>query len=295
MFGFIRPMKPELRVREAERFQHIYCGLCHAIQKRYGRLHTMFLSYDMTFLALVLDSLAQDEQQTIKKRCTASLVRAKKACLGGGGMMRAADLSILLTYHKLCDTVTDERGPKAVAAHFLRMCTSRGYRRACEMLPAESFAMQACLAELQSLENERIASLDRPADAFARLMTVMVPAAADEATSRILRQMFYHIGRWVYLIDACTDLSDDLKSGAYNPVALRFGLTTPCLSAVRTEIEITLQRSLADIYNAFQLLSVVRDRELIENIICLGMQAVTQQVLDGKYHSNGGHNRHGSL
>ena len=112
---------------------------------------------------------------------------------------------------------------------------------------------------------------------------------------RILWQMFYHTGRWVYLIDACADLADDLQHGAYNPVALRFGLTAPDLAPVRETLEITLQRSLADIYNAFQLLDVYRDRELLENIICLGMPLVTRQVLDGTYQSNGGQSRHGSL
>lgn len=107
--------------------------------------------------------------------------------------------------------------------------------------------------------------------------------------------MFYHTGRWVYLIDACADLADDLKSGAYNPVALRFGLTEPALSAVREDMEVTLQRSLADVYHAFQLLTIHRDRELMENIISLGMPVVTRQVLDGTYQSNGGQNRHGSL
>lgn len=294
MFGFIRPVRPELRVREVERFQSIYCGLCHTIRQRYGWMHTMFLSYDMTFLALVLGSMEDRVQETVKKRCTASPMRAKAVCQTGSGISRAADLSVLLTHHKLCDTVTDERGLKRLGARLLRACAASGYRKACTALPKEDAAMEACLAELYALEQAHTPSLDRPADAFARLLAEAVPAA-DDATARILRQMFYHTGRWIYLIDACADLADDLKSGAYNPVALRFGLTTPSLAAVREEMEITLQRSLADIYNAFQLLSIEHDRELIENIICLGMPVVTRQVLDGTYQSNGGQNRHGSL
>lgn len=53
MFGFIRPVKAELRVKEADRFQQVYCGLCHAIRAEYGRFYTLFLSYDMTFLHLL--------------------------------------------------------------------------------------------------------------------------------------------------------------------------------------------------------------------------------------------------
>ena len=54
MFGFIRPLKSELKVREWERFQSVYCGLCHSIRSRYGSAQAMLLSYDCTYLALVL-------------------------------------------------------------------------------------------------------------------------------------------------------------------------------------------------------------------------------------------------
>ena len=72
MFGFIRPYKPELRVREVNRFQAVYCGLCHEIKDRYGRLQTYFLSYDMTFFALVIGSIAEEEPKTRYCRCDAS-------------------------------------------------------------------------------------------------------------------------------------------------------------------------------------------------------------------------------
>lgn len=294
MFGFIRPVKPELRVREVDRFQSVYCGLCHAIRGRYGYFHTLFLSYDMTFLALVLTSLEQEEAPPGKRRCIASPFRAKRVCAPGEGIEYTADLSVLLNYHKLRDTIADERGGKRQAARLLRAMAAPAYRSAQRKLPQQDAVMAECLEELSALERAQTASLDRPADAFARLLAGTVPAA-DETTTRILRQMFYHTGRWVYLIDACADLADDLASGAYNPIALRFGLTSPALEPVRESMEITLQRSLADIYNAFQLLDVRRDKELLENIICLGMPVVTRQVLDGTYQSNGGQSRHGSL
>ena len=41
---------------------------------------------------------------------------------------------------------------------------------------------------------------------------------------RVLEQMLYHLGRWVYLVDAADDLQKDAVSGNYNPVALRYGL-----------------------------------------------------------------------
>ena len=94
MFGFIRPVKDELRVREVHRFQEVYCGLCHAIRARYGRFHTFFLSYDMTFFALVLGCTETDGARE-KRRCDASPIRPRAACFGCAAIDRAADVSVL--------------------------------------------------------------------------------------------------------------------------------------------------------------------------------------------------------
>ena len=76
---------------------------------------------------------------------------------------------------------------------------------------------------------------------------------------------------------------------------LRFALETPDLSQVKEQMERTLERSLLDIHNAYQLLPLNQDEGLIENIIDLGLPLITRQVLDGTYRVNGGHETHGSL
>lgn len=295
MFGFIRPVKPELKVREVERFKQVYCGLCHAIKEKYGNFHTMFLSYDMTFMALLLSSLEEDEPSVTYKRCVASPIIKKPSCTMDSGIEHTANLSVLLNYHKLSDTIMDEKTLKRSAARILKVMAKPAYKKASIENPKADQIMRKCLYELSEIEKANTTSLDKPADAFARLMTCAVKDNYSDYTKRVLKQLFYHTGRWVYLIDACADLKDDLKAGLYNPVALRFGLNEPDLSKVREPLEITLERSLIDIYNAFQLLDIKRDYELMENIICLGMPMVTRQVLDGTYQSNGGQNRHGSL
>ncbi len=293
MFGFIRPVKEELRVREVHRFQEVYCGLCHAIRARYGRFHTLFLSYDMTFFALVLGCTGEDGRGE-RRRCGASPFRARPVCLDCAAINWAADISVLLHYHKLRDSVRDEAGVRRLAARLLVWLARPGYRRAAARLPDADREIAACIDELDALEAAGCVSMDRAADPTARLLAAAVPPTGD-AQERILRQLFYHTGRWVYLIDACEDLAGDLARGGYNPVALRFGLDSADLSAVRESLERTLEHSIADICTAFDLLGAQRDAGLIENIIWLGLPAVTRQVLDGTYQMNGGRMRHGSL
>lgn len=52
-------------------------------------------------------------------------------------------------------------------------------------------------------------------------MTEAVVPRTGDARERVLRQMFYHIGRWVYLLDAAQDVKEDMEQDNYNPVVLR--------------------------------------------------------------------------
>ena len=294
MFGFIRPVKSELRVREADRFQQVYCGLCHAIRARYGRFYTLFLSYDMTFYALVTGSDQADTPPPCRKRCDAHPLTRRPCAAPDDALARAADVSVLLTYHKFRDSLADEKGAKRALAWLLCRLGRRGYKRARERLPAADREIIAALDDLQQFERERCDSMDRAADASARMTAAVVPRTGDDR-ERVLRQMFYHVGRWVYLLDAAQDVAEDLAQDNYNPVVLCYGLKTPELKEIREPLERTLERSLADICMAYDLLDIGRDADLVRNIIFLGMPLVTKQVLDGTYQTNGGWGKHGSL
>lgn len=115
-------------------------------------------------------------------------------------MIRAAAVSVILCWHKLADTIADDRGAKRLAAKIFRLFLRRGYRKAAAELPLFDRETQSCLAQLSALERQKTPSLDRPADAFASILRA---AVADWRTDgRILQEMFYHVGRWIYLVDA---------------------------------------------------------------------------------------------
>ena len=54
MFGYVKVFRPELKVCEYEQYKGVYCSLCQTLGKRYGFASRMTLSYDFTFLALLL-------------------------------------------------------------------------------------------------------------------------------------------------------------------------------------------------------------------------------------------------
>ena len=53
MFGYVRPFKGEMLVKEYDAYKGVYCQLCRALGKYYGFPMRLTLSYDCTLYALL--------------------------------------------------------------------------------------------------------------------------------------------------------------------------------------------------------------------------------------------------
>ena len=69
MFGYVTVDKPELKVKEFYQYKAYYCGLCRTLNEEYGFRGRMTLTYDMTFLVVLLTSLYESETREISSRC----------------------------------------------------------------------------------------------------------------------------------------------------------------------------------------------------------------------------------
>ena len=209
MFGYVRPVLDRLDEGQRDAYQSAYCGLCHALGERHGFLARFTLQYDFPFLAILLTAGEQGDRLSCR-RCPARPWRAPRPCLCGAQMAAAADQSIILTYHKLSDDVDDHNAVTGLPYRFLRRLLRGAYRRAASAQAGFDRQVREGLARLRELEQVRSPELDRAADAFARILASA--AAADPVGSpmaRMLGELLYHLGRWVYLMDAWDDLDVD--------------------------------------------------------------------------------------
>ena len=81
--------------------------------------------------------------------------------------------------------------------------------------------MRLHLQALAALEDARCASIDMAAEPFAALMADAAADLTDEKRRRILGQILYQLGRWIYHIDAADDLKKENESANYNPLHYR--------------------------------------------------------------------------
>lgn len=296
MFGYVKPSKGELRVWEYELWRAAYCGLCHTLKRRYGVVWTLLLNYDFCYLAILLCGAKDDRCTACKKRCMASPIRPLQVMAGNAALDYSADATVILSYHKIRDGIRDEHGWKRLFYRVLAFLARHGYRRAVERQPAFDRAVRENLDVLDRVEAARTPSLDRAADPFAKTLAAASEALPNDERRRILRELLYHTGRFIYIADAWDDVTDDLRSGSYNPVALRYNLNRAPDADTAAALSETLEQSAASAIAAMELLPLGDFTGIVENVLYLGLPAVANALREnGCVHKSQKGKRHGSL
>lgn len=272
MFGYVRILKEELTFSQYEDYRGIYCSLCRRTGKRYGHVARLLLSYDMTFVAAL--RMALDDRPVVfcKGRCPYNPFAKRQCCQDSEVLDSVADMSLLLCYGQLQDTVADACGPKQWGAWLLTKWLKKARRLAGEQLPELAATVEECLAAQTACEKDATASADAAADATARMTAAMMTAlSADAVERRVLERLGYCLGRWIYFMDAADDLENDVKANTFNPL-LR-GEGEPDFAALRLRAEQTLCASLNECVAAYDLLDIRRFDGILRNILQKGCVA----------------------
>ena len=281
MFGYIRAVPSELRMREYECYRAYYCGLCRSMGRCTGACSRLTLSYDFVFLAAVRAWLTGEVPQTKHFRCALHPLRRRLAVVNSRTLDYCADASVLLSYSKCLDDIHDERGLRRLRARLAMAGLRGGYRKAKRRHPALDLAIREALQALSEWEQQPDThSADEPAELFGRLMAAVFSEGLDGVPARLAAELGRGIGKWIYLVDAADDFAADIKKHRYNPYRGLFGSTLT--EENRRAIALSLTEILADSERAFLLFDQApcpELREIVSNILYLGMPRTAKRVL----------------
>ena len=183
MFGYLRPAQGELKVFELERYKECYCGLCHALGKKYGMAARFFLNYELVFLSMLL--WEPGERATVcRKRCIASPHKKKCFCAMNNALEDCAGYNVILSRWKLRDTINDEPFLKSLKYRALLLLLTRAYNKASREYAKFDAEVAAELQSLAEYESGGTRSLDGAADKFARVLCAAVPLSQPDTIDR---------------------------------------------------------------------------------------------------------------
>ncbi len=282
MFGYIRPVKGELYVKDSEFYSAVYCGLCRYGGKNISHLTRWLLNYDFVLLALLRMSLSGEEVCVEKKRCPYKLKKKNCACADESYSFVCSAFG-LLTYGKLLDDIKDEKGLKRFGKKLAKPIFSHISKKSDNFDGLKDIVKRG-LDATDKVEAEKCDSIDKAADGFATMMKEIASYGLNGDKALIAENCGYHIGRFIYIADAFDDLEADEKSGNYNPLILKYGCAQKAI-----ENSESIKETLFDSLNAFSnhyALSLSEplngiDR-LIFNITELGGRNAVERITERK-------------
>jgi hypothetical protein len=269
MFGYVQANLQDLSQEEQERYRAAYCGLCKALGQRHGLTARLSLTYDMTFLSLLLSSLYEPEEQTGNFRCAVHPVKPHRFAVSECTDY-AADMTVALSYHKCLDDWQDDRNlPRRGYAVLLE----KPYGRVKERWPEQCGAIESGLRELSQIEQAGREDPDAGANCFAAILEAVFLYRRDRWEEE-LRAIGRGLGRYIYLADAAVDWEEDQRKGRYNPLA--------SLSAPPQNLRETLMTVLGEASQGFETLPLVQDVHLLRNILYSGVWMKYNQGIQKK-------------
>ena len=259
MFGYVTASVAEMTQDQRERYGGVYCGICRCIRDQASQTARLALSYDMAFLSLLLMSLYEPEEQTGPNHCL--LHPKRRNWIENEYVRYGADMNVALAYFNCLDDWQDDgrRTAKVMANLLGRSCPAIE-----EKYPRQCAAIRDCIAQLNQLEKSGCANPDEPTNCFGRLMAELL-VYREDLWADSLRQMGFHLGRFIYLADAAVDYRKDRKKGKYNPfLAMGSEEDWP-----RWEEYLVL--AMARCTDYYERLPLVQDKKLLDNILYSGV------------------------
>ena len=261
MYGYVSINRQALSDAEFERFRAYYCGLCRALKRRFGQISRFTLSYDMTVAFLLLSALYEPEGEAGRERCAPHMLKPHAYAFDECADY-AADMSVILAWHKAADDWHDERRLDRL---LLRRALAPDYAKVKERWPGKCRVIDDAVSEMGLIEARGIDDIDAAANVTGRIMGEIY-AWKDDFWAGTLRRMGHALGRFIYLMDAWEDLPGDVKAHRPNPLA--------ALSAredYEKEIYDILSLEMAAACAQFERLPIVRDINLLRNIYYSGV------------------------
>lgn len=262
MFGYIAINKAEMKFKDYDMYHSYYCGLCRRLKECYGKRGQLTLSYDMTFLIVLLTGLYEPETTIDKTTCVTHPLEKHLTRINEYTDYAAA-MNLVLSYYKCKDDWNDEHKKKsyiaAKALHSKITAIEKQY-------PEKTTRIASYLEQLSIYEKQNETDLDKMAGLFGDIMAEIF-AWKQDAWEISLRKIGFFLGKFIYLMDAYEDVEKDMKTGSYNPLKETF--TSDPDFAVNCRGLLTMM--MAECSREFEQLPILLHADILRNILYSGV------------------------
>ena len=261
MFGYVVMNKPEMKFKDYDLYRTFYCGLCHVLKDKYGFSGQISLTYDMTFVVLLLSALYEPDTEQGARRCIVHPAR-KQQIRQNEITEYAADMNILFTYYKCMDDWNDEKRISRLG--YAKLLSGKN-KRLLEKYPEKSARIIELLEEISAMEKAGEKDIDKISGCFGHIMEEIF-VWKEDMWAKSLRKMGFYLGKFIYLLDAYDDVEDDVKNGNYNPFSEEYKMEW-----FHEHVKNLLMMMMAEACREFEKLPIIMYADILRNILYSGV------------------------
>lgn len=278
MFGYVKYDFVNLRIKDLMLYKAMYCGLCKGIARSCGQAARIGLTYDVTFLSVLLHNITGTDVRVEKQNCFEHRIKKRPIAAVDELTEELGALNTVLVYYKLTDDILDKKRGRSRRVWF-----KKGYKRSKKRYPELVQIVENYMKEQAKAEKAKSSSPDMAADPSACMMQTLSRHFLKEKASPSTDRLFYALGKWVYLIDALDDYEKDLKKKNYNPFVLAYGCKTRAelMERFGEDVAFLFDTTFYDMREGMSGVKFYFNRELTDNVILRGLPAETERVFKG--------------
>lgn len=270
MFGYVKPKRSEMLVKDEAFYRAVYCGICQSMKTETGILSRALLTYDSVFLALCrmvfLPDTAFDRRDIF---CPMHPLKKRNALVPNEAITYTVSAFSILSYYKMQDDKKDNEKKFATALLLPVSKSALGHTD----MPSLEETVKSELAAIAALEAENSPSVDEGAEHFGQLLAEIFAYGTEGSTATLLRQTGFHLGKFIYAADAAEDYEKDKKEGKYNPFLLQYG-KAPLTKENKESIKTGLLLEAEALSRALELYPFGKRHTLeriLKNVVYLGL------------------------
>ena len=263
MFGYININQKIMTEENKKAYQSYYCGLCRKLKSDCGTKGQMLLTYDMTFLVVLLTGLYELSNEESEITCALHPTKKRTVWINEATQY-AADMNLVLAYQNLIDDWKDD---KAYTKKALAKMLDKDYTRIMSKYPRQVKALEEYMRRTEEVERNHESNLDVVAGLTGEMLGELFCWKEDEWAEE-LRTLGFYMGKFIYLMDAYEDYDADVKKDVYNPLVYVKGENSEDLD---TLLRLLLTSMMSECAKSFERLPILLHADILRNVLYSGV------------------------
>ncbi len=263
-------------MKDFELYRAAYCGVCKGIGASCGQMARWGLSYDATFISLLLHNIMNIDIEVEKQSCITKFGFKHPMAKVDELTKNIGCLNTILAYYKLLDDVADEKKGGVKRFFFVG-----SFKKAKKLHPQMAEIVERNMKLQSQLEKGNSSSVDMAADPTATMLQELSRYLLGEFATEHTDGLFYDVGKWIYLIDAVDDYDKDVKKKSYNPFFSAYGAESKerLISDYGNDLQFIFNTLFFDIRERLSQIKFYFNRDLTDNILLRGLPKQTQEIM----------------